>query len=522
MSIVKSSVDIRHQKKLVSDMSTAEKLKQSKRRKKRLEKYRYVLRRPQKSFKPWTPKEVERLIQNKMVSRCSRREDQCRQAIIAFGGSAKGGISWKEFRNAVIKKLLIPVSVEQVKSLWEKYDKNGAGRISFHTLMANLMPLDYDIPTDKAVLDMKGTLFGYEVVDKNRAPKIFHVTHKWPVKKLFKKMRQTLILRGGGLPVAMKHYSMQNGRNNNSGMFVSKQDFQDIVTRKFNVPASAAECEALFEKFDAEKKGVIKFSDMFMQLDLGRFLGTAQETGSDRKKRVVRGPADWDPSAANTRDLKRNPIPLYQRKYLNDDDIGSMLSTSSWGTVSTNSTIARESNRQNTYRSTVSTQSKISVGKRIKGRPKSASSTRSRLEMQTSKSHSVVSKQSYKKYPHNTIDGDDLESELGDSASIVAERLSKSRSESCLSSSSYSVKSIKTKKTLKKIPTRSELLKTEEKLNKKTIMAAIAAASHYRAIRELAHRKRPMSALTLRRSLNMTGGLERPRERGLALYLNGS
>ena len=130
-----------------------------------------------------------------------------------------------------------------------------------------------------------------------------------------------------------------------------------------------------------------------------------------------------------------------------------------------------------------------------KRRPKSASSTRSRLQMQRSRSHSVVSNTSYRKYVNNTINGDDLESELGDSASVVAERLSRSRSESCVSSSRYSVKSIKTKRSLKKIPTRSELLKTEKKLNKKTIMAAIAAASHYRAIRELAHRKRPMSAL---------------------------
>ena len=344
----------------------------------------------------------------------------------------------------------------------------------------------------------------------------------WSV--LFKKMRQTLILRGGGLPVAMKHYSMQNGRNNNSGMFVTKQDFQAIVTRKFNVPASTAECEALFEKFDYEQKGTIKFSDMFLQLDTGRFLSTSQDTGSNKKKRVLRGPADWDPSAANTRDLKRNPIPLHQRKFLSDDDVGSMLSTSSWNTVSTNSTIAKESNRQNTYRSTSSTQTKTSHAsvKSKKRRPKSASSTRSRLQMQTSKSNSVVSNTSYRKYANNTIDGEDLESELGDSASIVAERLSRSRSESCVSSSRYSVNSIKTKKKLKKVPTRSELLKTEKKLNKKTIMAAIAAASHYRAIRELAHRKRPMSALTLRRSFNVTKSLERPRERGLALYLNGS
>ena len=39
-------------------------------------------------------------------------------------------------------------------------------------------------------------------------------------------------------------------------MFVTKQDFQAIVTRKFNVPASTAECEALFENhLTSEQKG---------------------------------------------------------------------------------------------------------------------------------------------------------------------------------------------------------------------------------------------------------------------------
>ena len=551
--------------------SLTARLEQTRRRKKRLEKYRFVLRRPQRSWKSWTTEEVEKLIQNKMISRCSRREDQCRQAIMAFGGSAKGGINWKEFRNAIIKKLLVPVSVEQARALWDKYDKNGDGRISFHTLMTKLMPLDYEIPTDKATLEMTGTIFGYEVVDKNRAPKVYKVKHSWPADVLFKRMRQTLILRGGGLPIAMKYYSMQTGRNNSSGMYVTKDNFRIVVKQKFKLPASNEECDVLFDKFDQQGTGKIKFADMFMQLDIGKFRGSQKQQEMEkaaRLKRRVKGPADWDPSASNERDLDRHPIPIYKRKFVNDDDIGSLLSTSSWGTASSTSYVSKISNNNNssisnssnypnngnnknknkmdniqnnrknngsiTARSSIlslsSRRSSRSKNSNIRSnRPKSASST-TRLRRRKMKKEievaSIVSNTSYQKYKnkYKVIDGDDLDSELGDSASIVAERLSRSASES--SSISYKKGNLshsRKKGKLKKIPTREELLrKTEKEFNKKTIMAAIAAASHYRMIRELAHRKRPHSALPMRSSRSSTSiRMERPRERGLALYLNG-
>ena len=78
-------------------------------------------------------------------------------------------------------------------------------------------------------------------MDKNRAPKVYKVKHSWPADVLFKRMRQTLILRGGGLPIAMKYYSMQTGRNNSSGMYVTKDNFRIVVKQKFKLPASNEE-----------------------------------------------------------------------------------------------------------------------------------------------------------------------------------------------------------------------------------------------------------------------------------------
>ena len=43
--------------------SLTARLEQTRRRKKRLEKYRFVLRRPQRSWKSWTTEEVEKLLE---------------------------------------------------------------------------------------------------------------------------------------------------------------------------------------------------------------------------------------------------------------------------------------------------------------------------------------------------------------------------------------------------------------------------------------------------------------------------
>jgi hypothetical protein len=73
-----------------------------------------------------------------------------------------------------------------------------------------------------------------------------------------------------------------------------------------------------------------------MQLDIGKFRGSQKQQEMEkaaRLKRRVKGPADWDPSASNERDLDRHPIPIYKRKFVNekpnfriyDDDAVSIL-----------------------------------------------------------------------------------------------------------------------------------------------------------------------------------------------------
>ena len=297
---------------------------------KRRDKYRFVLRRPQRSWKKWSTIEVERLIQEKLNSRCTKREDQCRQAIAIFGASARDGIHWKEFRDAVIGRLLVPVSVNQTRALWKRYDKENKGRISFHTLMSKLMPEDYRLPSSRSVLDRSGTIFGHANVDRSRRVMNYKIKHKWGVRKIYNRMRETLILRGGGFPVALKYYSMQTGRNNNSGLTVSQETLRPIIQRKFRLPATDAECDALFRLFDLEIhkgdcKGTLKFADMFKCIDLGRLFSNKEE-----EKKVKSNFSNAQSSSTFLNQAKSKT----KRDNASADDLASLLSTSSWGTAS--------------------------------------------------------------------------------------------------------------------------------------------------------------------------------------------
>jgi Ca2+-binding EF-hand superfamily protein len=488
---------------------------------KRREKYMFVLRRPQKSAPKWSVKDVERLVQGKLMSRCSRREDQCRQCVIAFGASAKAGINWKEFRDVIIGKLLVPVSVKQVRLLWEKYDDKNEGRITFHKLMTNLMPNDYDLPSSRAKLDASGTLWGYQFVDKSRKPKTFNVTRTWSVDELFARMRNTLILRGGGFPAALKYYSMQDGRNNNSGLNVDKLGMRVIVQKKFKLPATNAEVDALFDQFDSKKSGSIPFIEMYKQLDVGRKFGQVDAP------RLVRGPADWDPTQGQTTDL--GAMKRIRRSFVvNNEDLKSCLSTSSWGTASTasiptrsvlsisshisNQTVGRQSEKTSrgwqSNRSSRRPRSAISVRTNLSDaqhqRPMSAKSSSSNPVLLNT-DHKAKPKMSNKPVSQNLqkldseIDpiiekkgksNEDVESDIGDSASVAMEKLQRFGRSSSLAilekvrSRERQFKSVSSSST-------SNIFRSGSfgARGKETIAAAIVAANHFRRIRTLANQE---------------------------------
>ncbi len=110
---------------------------------------------------------------------------------------------------------------------------------------------------------------------------------KWPPNDIFRRLQQMLILRGGGLPVALKHYSCQDGRGNNSGMTVSKEDMRIIIKKRFRIPATDAECDAFYRNMRPDASGNLSFPKLFQVLDVG--IGFGAKT----KPPTVPGPADW-------------------------------------------------------------------------------------------------------------------------------------------------------------------------------------------------------------------------------------
>ena len=173
----------------------------------------------------------------------------------------------KQFRRAVVHKLCVPISADQAELLFREIDSENVGVVSFHHMMTQLMQPAFELDRSHS----NTLLVGVAGKQISKARSIRVPTRKWPSDQLFRRLRESLILRGGGLPVAMKYYSCQQGRNNDSGMFVTKEGMRYIVQSRFHIPASDEECDTLFRKFNPEGKEKISFIEIYNQLDIGGF-----------------------------------------------------------------------------------------------------------------------------------------------------------------------------------------------------------------------------------------------------------
>lgn len=82
--------------------------------------------------------QIERIIQEKIIQRTKRANDQYREAYALFGSPANG-ISRSDFKRH-LQKLGLVVSDQEVAALFDRYDSDGSGHISFQELVNWVMP----------------------------------------------------------------------------------------------------------------------------------------------------------------------------------------------------------------------------------------------------------------------------------------------------------------------------------------------------------------------------------------------
>ena len=91
----------------------------------------------------WSINKLEKIIQDKLLGRCRRPEDQYKRYYKLFG-CPQNGIAWPLFHQTVVKTLGVAFSEEESKALFGRYDRNKDGSLDFKEFICNVFPPDYD------------------------------------------------------------------------------------------------------------------------------------------------------------------------------------------------------------------------------------------------------------------------------------------------------------------------------------------------------------------------------------------
>lgn len=221
----------------------------------------YVERMPASLNKVrWTIDKIEKKIQQKIVERTKRASDQYREAYALFG-SPQNGISRKAFRHHM-RKLGFVLTEQELNALFDKYDSDGSGSITFAELVAHVMPKDY---TEKP-----WNLRRDEEMEKEQARRKHGqapVLKKWP--KSLGRNRMTLdqVEQAIQLKIIERTRRANDQYREAYAMFGSPAD--GITPKAFlkqlsklGLVLTEQEVFALFKKYDSDGSGRISFQEL--------------------------------------------------------------------------------------------------------------------------------------------------------------------------------------------------------------------------------------------------------------------
>eukprot|EP00947_MAST-08B_sp_MAST-8B-sp1_P003888 g3888.t1 len=90
----------------------------------------------------WPLDRYEKVIQDKLLGRCRRPEDQFREIYKIFG-CPKVGITAGLFQRVLQKKLGMAISADNARRLFARYDCRGDGSLTLQDFCQHLFPKDY-------------------------------------------------------------------------------------------------------------------------------------------------------------------------------------------------------------------------------------------------------------------------------------------------------------------------------------------------------------------------------------------
>lgn len=205
--------------------------------------------------------ELEQAIQLKIIERTKRANDQYREAYAMFGSPADG-ITPKHFYK-ILTKLGLVLSQEQVGQLFNKYDSDGSGRISFQELVAHVMPKDYTEKPWNIVRDL-------EIDRQQTMKKTSHfepVAKKWPsswgnnrwsVEQIELAIQQKIIER---TKRASDQFREAFALFGSPAHGISPSAFK-VHLQNLGLVVSEADLKRLFERYDTDGSGSISFSEL--------------------------------------------------------------------------------------------------------------------------------------------------------------------------------------------------------------------------------------------------------------------
>jgi len=244
-----------------------------------------------RSFK-WTNEYVEGLLRKKINERGLSSKDLLQQAYFLFG-RPKHGLTLSTFGQVLKTKLGLPVSPEQCKELFKKYDTSGDGRIDFYEFIEKIMPDDYPVNSPFAnwqhgekdglfgekgnpqLRGMGNNMIPLSMVHMSKGHQVMETEHEYTDEEIIELLQVKILERGSSSKDLLKRSYFLFGT---AGGGISQSRFRQVLG-KFGMSLSEERVARLFKRFDSDGCGHVDFNEFVRGIMPEDYPGQKKDAG---------------------------------------------------------------------------------------------------------------------------------------------------------------------------------------------------------------------------------------------------
>lgn len=254
---------------------------------------------PGKSRPARSLRELEEVIQDKIMHHTSKKADQFRQAFRLFSDERgdRNGFTREAFKFNLRKKFGVDITAEEVDLLFDAYDADKSGTIDFHEFVTGVLPRDYtatpwniasEARTEAAIAKEKEQ--GQEVFVLKEYPKAWN-QNKWTLAQVEQRMRDKITAHTSRSTDQFRQ-AFRLFRDGHGGE-LTKDRLRYQLSEKFGIVVTDQEVDALFLKYDKDGSGTIDFYEFvtgLMPPDYSRknWSNASEERANERRSESKR------------------------------------------------------------------------------------------------------------------------------------------------------------------------------------------------------------------------------------------